>query len=264
MSGRLNLAHIEASLLALITTRGPVSGLLSNSIKSAGGIDASERINAYRSNVQGAHFNALDQAFPVTREVLGERFWLQFLQQEIEILGSTSYDIHAYGEFIPGLLQNAQQRRPELEDFSYLGDLALLEWHVYRIGFMADELPFEWKAFMQLAPDLQSLATLKPSQVLTVFRSNYPVDAIWHAHQMAGEVEPESAAPAICFIHRVNRFDVTVTRLSEDDVNLLAAIRNGFSLEKLSVATEHREPEATIQQLFDWIQRGWIVDFEVK
>jgi hypothetical protein len=244
--------------------RDPAGQSLLKTIQERGGIGVDERIDAYRANVRGAHLNALDQVFQVTREVLGERYWRQLLEQEIEVFASTSPDLHAYGEFVSSLLQTAQQSRPELEDLPYLHDLATLEWQVHCVRFTFDDPHFDWNAFAALAPDLQSRAILRPGRALKVFRSRYPVDVIWHAHQAATGAAPGPGSPAVCCIHRANRFDVTVTRLASESANLLEAIGNGISLDELSETENLKTPEAMIRQIYDWIQCGWIIDFEVR
>jgi len=237
---------------------------LLETIQVKGGISAGERIEAYRANVRAAHLNALDQAFPVTRDVLGARYWRHLLEKEVEFFNSDSPDLHTYGEFVPSLLQTLQRRRPVLEDFPYLRDLATLEWHVHCARFVADDPQFNWKDFAALAPDLQSRAILKPSLALKIFQSDYPVDTIWHAHQADEGAAHDSGAPAACCIHRVNRFDVTVTRLTPENTGLLVAIGNGISLDRLSEQEKLKPSEAIIRQLYNWIQRGWIVAFEVR
>jgi hypothetical protein len=237
---------------------------LLNTIQARGDISVDERIKAYRANVRGAHLNALDQVFQVIREVLGARYWRQLLEEEIEAFASTSPDLHTYGEFVPSLLQTAQESRPELKDFPYLRDLATLEWHAHCARFALDDPQFNWKAFSALDPDLQSRVILRPGRALKVFHSRYPVDIIWHAHQATAAAAPESGLPAPICIHRVNRFDVTVTRLSLENANLLEAIANGISLDELYDQEKLRQSEAIVRQLYDWIQRGWIVAFEVR
>lgn len=260
----MNIALLEASLLAAVTGQKPASDSLLHSIQPARDINVGCRLEAYRANVMGAHLHALEQAFPVTREVLGARYWRQLLQEEIKSFESTTPDLHAYGEFVPKLLIRTRQHRPELRDFPYLGDLATLEWQVHCARFAPDDLPFDWGAFKALPPERQSRATLTLSRAFTIFRSKYPVDVIWYAHQAKEEAAPDLRQTATCCIHRINRFDVTVTRLNRQHANLLVAIRNGIGLENLAEAAEFKEPGQTIQQLYDWIRQGWIVGFEVK
>ena len=251
-------------LLEAVTGRDLVSHSLLETIQAKGGISAGERIEAYRANVRAAHLNALDQAFPVTRSVLGERYWRHLLEKEIEVFDSNSPDLHTYGEFVPGLLQTLQQRQPALEDFPYLRDLATLEWYIHCARFVADDPQFDWKAFAALAPNLQTRAILKPSLALKIFHSAYPVDTIWHEHQASESAASDSGSPTACCIHRVNRFDVTVTRLTPENADLLLAISNGISLEELSGQDKLKQPEMIIRQLHNWIQRGWVVAFEVR
>ncbi len=258
----MSLASLEAALFAAVTVRA--SSSLLQDISESRSIGAQQRLDAYLANVSGAHLNALQHAYPVTREVLGPRYWQRLLEEEIKRFASTVADLNAYGEFMPGVLRAAQARRAELENLPYLADLASLEWYVHSARGMRDDLTFDWQTFAALTPAQQSLAVFVPSHALTVFRSDYPIDVIWHAHQSVPQQQPEGGARVACCIHRTARFDVTVTRLAPDSADLLAAIGTGASLETLSAMAQGKPPAAMIHQLYAWIQRDWIVGFELK
>jgi hypothetical protein len=102
------------------------------SVRAHRNASADERLDAYRANIKGAHLQALDQAYPVLREVLGPRYWRQLLEAELPVYASSSPDLNAYGDFMPELLREAQRQRPELRDLPYLEALATLEWQVHR------------------------------------------------------------------------------------------------------------------------------------
>lgn len=251
-------------MFAAVSATAPADLGLLDSINTSGTASAQVRLEVYRSNISGAHLNALDQAFPVTREVLGARYWQQLLVAEIACFAVAELDLHAYGAFVCGLLHTAQRCRPELADFPYLADLAALEWGVHTARFAADDPAFDWTAFAALANEQQANATLQPSAALKILRSDYPVDAIWHAHQQMERSYPQfEANPEFC-VHRLNRFDVSVTRLGRNSANLLRALCERASISTLSEIDQEHSNVTLIEQLYSLIQRGWIVSFEVS
>lgn len=252
----MNLAELQAKMLEAVTREEDVDPGLDTLIPPARGIHSETRLNAYRTNVRGAHLEALDAAYPVTREVLGPRYWRQLLIQEIPAFGSQSPDLHEYGDFLPKLLDRVQKSRQELADFDYLNELAQLEWQVHLAQFKAPDPDFDWVAFQSLEPDRQMQARFTPSHALHLMRFSQPVDALWHSHQENGLVLPPQS-PVTCCVHRQKLSDVTVTRLSDNERKLLEALGEGQCLEALPAS----DLQATVQTLFGWIQRGWISGF---
>ena len=252
----MNLAELQARMLEAVTRAEDADSELHSLIPQARGLGPEARLDAYRANIKGAHLDALDTAYPVTREVLGPRYWRQFLVQEIPEFGSPSPDLHEYGDFLPELLSQAQKKRRELADFDYLGELAQLEWHVHLAQFKSPDPEFDWTAFQALEPDRQMQARFTLSHALHLMQFSRPVDALWHSHQENGRVFPPQS-PVTCCVHREKSFDVAVTRLSDSERELLEAFGEGRCLEALPAD----DSKAAVQTLFDWIQRGWISGF---
>ena len=252
----MNLAELQSRMLDAVTRAGDPDPELDSLIPPARGIRPEARLDAYRNNVKGAHLEALDSAYPVTREVLGPRYWRQLLAQEIPAFGSPSPDLHEYGDFLPELLNRAQEAREELADFDYLGELAQLEWQVHLARFKPPDPEFDWTAFQALEPDRQMQVRFALSHALHLMRFSQPVDALWHSHQENGQILPPQS-PVACSVHRQKSFDVTVTRLPGGEWRLLEALGEGQCLEALPADDQ----QATVQTLFGWIQRGWITGF---
>lgn len=248
-------------MFAAVTASAPVDSALLGSISTRGTASTQERLQAHRSNVAGAHFNALAQAYPVTREVLGASYWQQLLATEISSFAAAELDLHAYGDFVRDLLRAAQRCRPELADLPYLADLATLEWSVHVARFAPDDPVFDWNAFATLSNEQQASATLQASAALKLLRSDFPVDAIWHAHQQVEDSYSEHETNLEFCVHRLSRFDVSVSRLSHNSANLLREVRTQASLTTLMELDQGQSPQALIDQLYAWIQRGWIVGF---
>lgn len=252
----MNLAELQAKMLEAVTKAGSADPRLGSLIPPARGIRPEMRLDAYRTNIRGAHLEALDAAYPVTREVLGPRYWRQLLAQEIPAFGSRSPDLHEYGDFLPELLGQAQKNRRELTDFGYLGELAQLEWQVHLVRFKEPDPDFDWIAFQALEPNQQMQVRFTLSHALHLMQFSQPVDALWHSHQENGLVLPPQY-PVTCCVHRQKSFDVAVTRLSDSERELLKALDEGQCPETIPAS----DSQTTVQTLFDWIQCGWISGF---
>ena len=232
----------------------PATALLA-SVRAHGNASADERFAAYHANVRGAHLQALDNAFPVLREVLGPRYWRQLLQQSLHCYASPAADLNDYGEFVPGLLQDAQRERPELRDLPYLAALANLEWRVHRARFAADDPAFDWGAFATMPAEQQAQTRLRYSNAFSLLAFNYPVDAIWRSHHGI-DSNDDDGDECFCCVHRAGRFDVGVTRVSAGEYTELEA------LAATTIGELQAGNDALAQRIFGWIQRGWITGFE--
>ena len=254
----MKLAAIQAAFVSAATGRNEFETALLGSVRAQGNASASERLNAYRANVKGAHLQALDQAYPVLREVLGPRYWRQLLERELPVYASPSSDLNAYGDFMPELLRRARSERPELRELSYLDALATLEWHVHRARFAADDTAFDWDTFANLPGDVQASARFLRSKALAVVQLDYPVDQIWRSHNNLETVEDGKAERTYCCVHRTGRFDVGVTRLDRKEFEMLQSAST-IPIGGLTGA----DTEALAQQIVAWIRRGWITGFAI-
>jgi hypothetical protein len=208
----MNLAAVQAALVSAATGRDAPDAALLACVRAHRNASADERLDAYRANIKGAHLQALDQAYPVLREVLGPRYWRQLLEAKLPVYASSSPDLNAYGDFMPELLREAQRQRPELRDLPYLEALATLEWQVHRARFAADDAVFDWDAFASLPEDVQASARLLRSNALALLQLDYPVDAIWISHNGLDAGEDDDAGDSYCCVHRAGRFHNTYRR----------------------------------------------------
>ena len=259
----MSLAEQQTALFAAATGGVSENPALMRIIRSARRIPAHERLEAYRANIRAAHLQALNRAYPVTREVLGHRYWRQLLESELPAYASTSPDLDSYGDFLPGLIGDAQTRREELAEFPYLWELATLEWAVHRAGYTTDDPTFDWDGFTSLTDEAQSRARLVPSSALALPRFRYPVDDLWRRHTGAAAGDLGEPGVFSCCVHREGRFGVTVSRLGQDEHSLLGQVSN-IGLGGVLNARDDAATAAAAQRIFAWIERGWIVGFEVR
>jgi hypothetical protein len=257
----VTLDELQEAFVLDVTRRTDGNAALAGKVSFAAGVHAEIRLDIYRDNVIGAHRGALDVAFPVVREVLGDRYWEQLLIAEIPTYGTRSPDLHSYGAFMPELLTTLIHERKELSNYRYLAELARLEWIVHETQFCADEPVFDWLAFKAISPASQGNLILVTSKTLTLFDSEYAVDGVWHAHQLTESYPLPPAPDGIqCCISRGRAFDVRVARVSAQEATMLKAIQRGSSLDELRAGTEC-ETDVIVQQLFAWIKHGYVVGF---
>jgi hypothetical protein len=259
MPGRLSLAELQASMVTATTCRADVDPRLLGEIGTSRDIAAAERLAAYQANIRGAHLQALDRAYPVTREVLGPRYWQQLLEHAVPRFGSSSPDLNAYGYFLPAVLGEVQKQRPELATLPYLEELAGLEWAVHRARFVKEDRGFDWEGFEALTATGRVSISLVLSSALTVVPLRYPADDIWRSHN--GDRESGNRSTGTCCVHRSGRFGVTVSSLEPHDRLLLEALSN-TGIGHLLNDSDTEESSRVARQIFDWIGRGWIVGFE--
>ena len=255
----MKLSQLQAAMLETVTQAGAADTRLDPLIIPARGIGSEERLDAYRTNIKETHLEALDSAYPVIREVLGPRYWRQLLTREIPAFGSPSPDLHQYGDFLPELIARIQKNRGELAEFGYLGELAQLEWQVHLAQFKEPDPNFDWAAFRNIDPDRQMQIGFTLSHALHTMRFSQPVDALWHSHRGSPQDLPPQSSVNCC-VSRKKTFEVTVTRLSDNERALLEALHTGQCLESLPAD----DPGSTVRTLHDWIQRGWVAGFREK
>ena len=258
----MKLDTVQATLVAAVTGSGKPNRATLGTVRAARCVPAEKRLAVYRTNVKGAHLQALDQAFPVTHEVLGPRYWRQLLETELLLFGSRSPDLNRYGDFVPSLVRKAQKSRPELSELPYLGELAVLEWKVHCARIAADDPVFDWESFARLPDEAQAKTRLILSNALTGLRLEYPVDHIWRVHTFAVTGEDQRAEAIACCVHRQAKFEIGVTRLDSKESALLDVVPHTAIGELYSGTTATGTADDVAQRIFGWIQRGWIVGFE--
>ncbi len=114
-----------------------------------------EALGIYRHNWRHNLRAALQGAYPVLVQVVGEAFFRYLAARFMEDQPSGSGNLHDYGSALPEFLE----RFAPAQSLPYLPDLARLEWACHRAYFAEDDSP----------PEL--------------LHSPWPVAAIWRAHQ---------------------------------------------------------------------------------
>lgn len=145
-------------------------------------IPAAQRLTIYRNNTRLGLRDALAATFPVTRQLVGEDFFARLADDFSRAHPPRRPELLYYGQefsaFIAGY--GAASSVP------YLADMARLEYG-WTIAYNAvDREPLPAGELARLAPEELESLLLIPHPSLRFIASDWPVMAIWQAHQAEG------------------------------------------------------------------------------
>ncbi|MGB3315960.1 MAG: DNA-binding domain-containing protein [Albidovulum sp.] len=185
------------------------------------GRPAGRRFDVYRNNVTVSLTEALRQAFPVIRKLVGEEFFTAMAREHVRAHPPTSPLMMHYGRDMPVFLEAF----PPVQHLGYLPDIARLELTLRESYHAADATPVAAEALQALPPDalLASRLSLAPS--LRLLRSRWPVHAIWSAN-MRGTEAPKEATAEDVLIARPE-FDPEPHRLPDGAAPFVTALMRG-------------------------------------
>lgn len=169
--------------VALLDAARPVP----HDLRTWNGSDARQRFAVYRNNVVVSLVNALDAAFPVTAQLVGEEFFRAMAREFVAGHPPASPMLFEYGadfaDFIEGFAPAAA--------VPYLGDVARVEYALTQSTHAADAPVIDPAGFRALLAEPERLASLRfrLHPALGVVRCRYAAASIWAAHHGAGHLE---------------------------------------------------------------------------
>lgn len=182
-------------------------------------------------NVRNSLVAALDQTFPVVRELVGADFFAQAAARFAAASPPQIGWLTAYGDGFPGFLRGYDAAA----GLPYLADVAALEW-ARVVATFADDTP---------VIDLEALASRPPQELMeltialhpgaTLIRSRHPVYLIWIAHQHPGatdllaDISPDAGGEDV-LVSRIDDGEVAVARLQQGEGTFLTALVGGATL----------------------------------
>ena len=250
---------------------------LAHLIYDSSSFSKDERIHVYVNNTLGSLIDTLKKIYPVCSAVLGEDYFGLVAKDYVRHHSSSSVNLDDYGEYLPQHLYLLSQQREELAPYSFLPDLARLEWFYNSAYHAPRRLMFDFEKFAALSEAQQAQSVLTLASDLNGFESKYPVHKIWDAHQTSNshdlidhKKQKESAIDRekgnwffddeASFI-LVDRPELKPVITSVDHLcyEVWLGIQQGMSIEQLSA----RFPDG-VAHIPDWLQCGWIVGFSVR
>ena len=139
------------------------------------GLPAGRRFDIYRNNVVVALIEALGEAFPVVRALVGEEFFEAMAGVYVRAHPPSSPRMMFYGEGFAAFLESFEP----VDRFAYLPDVARLE-HARRVSYHAADDP---AADPSVLGEREAAALMQTRLVLRaacrIVRSAHPVYSIW-------------------------------------------------------------------------------------
>ena len=198
--------------------------------------------NVHRNNVTVSLTNALEETFPVIRELIGHRIFhetaLAFLRQN----PPKSPVMMHYGSDLPEFLKVY----PLTADIAYLPDIARLELALRESYHEADAAtiePAEVQAYVSKNPTGARLG-LSPS--VRLVQSVWPIFAIWRFNMVEGGPKPEMAAEDVLSVR--TDFDVAPHLLPDGGQSFIKALSDGHSIKAAVDAAMNRSEAFDLSQ----------------
>lgn len=137
------------------------------------------RIGIHRHHFLTSLATALGENFPATRRLVGDDFFNAAARRYVATDPPREPCLSAYGAGFAGFLAGFEPAQP----LPYLPDVARLEWARIEVTFAGDEPVLDLAAVGALPADQQGNVTLALRPSARLLSPDYPVDAIWQAHQ---------------------------------------------------------------------------------
>ena len=136
-------------------------------------------IDAYANNILFNRVDALVEAFPVVRQLVGEAFFDGMARAAARALPSRSGDLNRYGagfaDFIAAF--------PPAQAIPYLADAARVDWLAHQAYYAPDTAPLALARLATLDADAQASLRFELSPAVGLLISAWPTASIWRAHQ---------------------------------------------------------------------------------
>ncbi len=217
--------------------------------------EALARLNVYRNNVFGNFSAVLESIFKVTRKILGDKKFADFVDEYIKSYPSKSGNLDEYGEFFAEFLaKNIKKHK-----IDFLADLATIELAHYQSFFVeALENNFDLKGFKKIkAEDFLNLR-FEIHHSMKLFSSKFPICSIWHKEKKISAKNGE-------FVLVANGSKPTIEMLCEAEFLFLIEADKGEKLyrayEKICKKTGEKFDVGKAVNRF--VASGVIVGFEV-
>jgi len=188
------------------------------------GQPAGRRYAVYRNNVAVALSDALEQAFPVIRKLVGEAFFRAMAGVFVRAHPPHSPLMMFYGADFPGFLASF----PPVTHLAYLPDVARLELALRHSYHAADATPIKPEALLALTPEALEATRLALAPSVQVLSSAFPILSIWRANTQ-GTPPPQAMTPESVLIARP-ALDPAPSALTDAEAGAIGALMSGVPL----------------------------------
>jgi hypothetical protein len=190
-------------------------------------LSAGERIDIYRNNTFVSLKNALLEIFPVVAEVTSLEYFRFVAHEFIQKNPPKQGALLGYGEDFPKFLE----AHASAQSFSFLEDLATLEWLMHQSFYSQDEALL--KTSDMRAEDLNDIDHLRFKGAAHVFllSSEYTICSLYSLVQNKDDVQSLNIHVAECaLVYRDEALDVQMMPISKPTYDTLSKLFLGEKL----------------------------------
>ena len=204
------------------------------------GRPAGSRFDVYRNNVTASLTEALRQAFPVIRKLVGEEFFTAMAIAHVRAHPPRSPMLMLYGADMPGFLAAF----PPVAHLGYLPDIARLELALREAYHAADAAPVPADRLAAL-PEADFLsARISFAPAMRIVQSRWPIHAIWAANAEGAPMPRERRAEDVVILRP--GFDPAPHVLPDHAAGFLTLLQAGHPLGQALAATPDFDLTATL------------------
>ena len=221
-------------------------------------IDGQVAVDIYRNNSIGTRVRALESIYPVVEKILGEQCFNGLAYDYVTDSPSGDPDLNVYGEGFPGFLRTIIRQQHAFKGFSYLPDLACLEWIVHATYYADDDPLFSVADYSAI----DTSVCLFHSHSMHTISTTYPVYAIWQGNQGNERAKQVAAVDGTEFI-LVSRQQghPRVEKICREDWRIIQSVDDGIELEVLADIAVGQDLNLQAR-LPVMIERGWLVLYQ--
>ena len=211
-----------------------------------------ERLGVYRGGYPARIAEALSEAYPAVAAVLGDEVFAAVIRRYTETIALTAYNLNDAGAELPAFLR----ADPAAEALPFIGDLAVLEWHLTRAFHAHDTAPLDPRT-LSWAPEDWAGATLRFQPSVAVVSSRWPLLDMWSAPTRARELLRDQADHVLVYRRGVT---VRCESVSADEAGTLRLLRDGRSLADAIARVPAERADAVSEWFSRWIANGMVAD----
>lgn len=213
------------------------------------GSPATKRFDVYRNNVAVSLTNALAEAFPIVRKLVGEVFFNAMAGVYLRNHPPQSPVIALYGAEMPEFLRGFEPA----QTIGYLPDIAELEQALRHAYQAADVTVCDIASLQTMSTDQLIGTRLKIAPAVGVVRSEWPIHAIHLSNTDPDAPKPEMIAQDVLITRP--EFDPMMTVLPAGGAEFATALKSGDTFGHALEAASAKEPTfdltATLAALLD-------------
>lgn len=216
-------------------------------------LSAVERFDIYADMYFYRIRDCLKEDFPAVAAVVGESAFHNLITDYLLVHPSTHFSLRYVGRHLPAFVR----QHALIERWSYLADLALLEWSIMEAFDAPDAEPITPASLTTVPADRWAELRLDVTPSLRMLRLQWPVHEVWARTQREEDVGDVHTTPTVIRVWRQN-LRVFHRAVDAAESAALDALANGATFAETcesiaAVAGDAPPADRAVALLHDWL-----------